>query len=110
MKPLFQPVGTPGVNTGRRYPNYTPYQDALWQAFDDVYHSAAFGYSHTRQPSPFDDIDPERFERWQEKAVLEWGKESQRDSSTRGPERGSLPQHLWLHMFTRMLAATQLKG
>jgi hypothetical protein len=110
VKPLLKPVGSPGVIMHRRYTNYTPYQEALWQAFDDTYHAAGYGFQHTRQPSPFEDIDPGRFERWQERAVLEWGKESRRDLSTRGPERDSLPRHLWLYMYSRMVAATQLKG
>jgi hypothetical protein len=70
---LFNPVGTPGVPTARRYFNYTPYQAALWQALDDVYHAGAFGYDHTRQPSPFESL-PEGFEQWRDKVVLEWGK------------------------------------
>jgi hypothetical protein len=110
MKSLFKPVGSPGVRTHRRYGTYNPFQEALWQGFDDTYHSAAFGFHHTRYPPPTEEIDPERFPPWQQKVLQEWGKESQRDSLTRGPEEASLPQHLWHYLYTRMVAATPLKG
>jgi hypothetical protein len=109
---LFNPVGTPGLPTQRRYFNYTPYQQALWVAFDDTYHAAAFGYSHTRYSDPTGGpIQQERYERWQERAIREWGVESQRDLRTRGPgTKDTLPEHLWKYLYSRMVAADPLKG
>ena len=42
----------PGVIVKRQFNNYSEFQDALWNAFDDFYYADVGGYGATRMPTP----------------------------------------------------------
>lgn len=99
----------PGTDTVRQFMGYSPYQEALWQAFSDTYYSRAYGFSETRMPTPGLEFDEERYLAWQQKVVYSWSCEAGRDANTRGLTKEDLPEPLWLYLFERMVDAGKLK-
>lgn len=88
---------------------YSPWQEALWQAMNDVYYAAVYGYGHTRQASPGRAFDMQAFESWKAKVVAAWAQESVRDAGTRGADMEEIPDSLWLYWYERVLDAEPLK-
>ena len=99
----------PGINTKRQFQGYNSYQETLWQAFSDTYFSRSYGYAEGRMATPGLQFDQEAFLAWRQKAVNAWHKESGRDLNTRGLTSEDLPEHLWLYLYERFLAAAPLK-
>ena len=51
-------------------------------------------------------FDLERFTAWQTKCIRAWNDESgKRANDYRGIDQGELPEHAWLYLYERMLAA-----
>lgn len=98
----------PGQTVNRFYSNYNARQEALWEAFDDFCYAWLGGYGETRQPAPWQTFDSNAFKAWQQKALNQWAIEAKRDDLTRGPDREDIPEHLWLYLYERMLAAPKL--
>lgn len=99
----------PGQTTKRQFNNYSPYQEAMWQAMADTFYANLGGYGHTRLPTPGKAIDLAGFFAWQEKVVSAWEGESHRDVDTVGMKEGDMPGHLWLYWYERMVAAAPLQ-
>jgi len=97
----------PGVHVNRAYQasGYSPYQAALWEAFTDTYYSRAYGFGHTRMPTPGAQFNQREYEAWITKATAAWARESTRDANTRGLNRGDMPEELWLYLYERLLDA-----
>lgn len=101
----------PGEETTRtRYPasSYTPRQEALWQALDDAFYAANYGYAQTRLPTP-GWVIPDGFEAWQQRVVNYWATQIRRDPGTRGITVEDCPLGLWQCWYERALAANALE-
>lgn len=99
----------PGITTQRQFEGYSPYQEALWKAFEDTYFARVGEYEHTRMPTPGKEFDEDRFRTWQLKTINAWASEATRDAKTRGLTKEDLPESLWLSLYERLLAAQPLK-
>jgi hypothetical protein len=100
---------SPGGTAKRVYSQYSPYQEALWQAFDDAYFAYINGYAEMRQPTPGVKFDQDRFDAWMERILLRWQVEAKRDDKMRAMVRSDYPEALWIYLFERMVAADSLK-
>ena len=107
---IMQPYG-PGDPLQRNWnrSQYNPYQEALWEAFDDVYHANAFGFGHCRMATPGRAFNNAAFETWRDKICAQWEREAVRTIGTRGLEADDMPEALWLALYERMEAAAPLK-
>ena len=94
--PYLQPGGfpEPGETSHRHWDpsSYSPYQDALWQVFDQLYQAREHGFLACFQPDPDLEIDPERYEAWLVRLEAAFAYEAHRDSGTRGLTREDFPQ------------------
>ena len=102
----------PGAEIKRSFSGYTPYQECLWQAFDDFYFADVGGYGHTRMPTPGKIIEPILshqldFSGWKERVIEQWAKESKRDKGTKSLEGNEIPDNLWYYLYERFLDAEQ---
>ena len=100
----------PGEITKRAFVNYSPWQEALWEATSDVAYSVLGGYNHTRMPTPGNNISLSGFEAWRLKVITAWATEANRDINTRGIALEDISDYQWLHWYERMLAAAPLKS
>lgn len=104
----IQAAQTSQILEKRSFSGYDDWQEALWQALDDVYWAKYSGFDHCRQPD-YHYIDDTKFNEWREKVVMGWKSESGRDNQTRGLTIEDLPDNLWLYWYQRSLAASKLK-
>ena len=88
---------------------YSTYQAALWEAFDEIYHANAFGFGHCRMATPGRAFNNAAFETWREKCVAQWAREAVRTVGTRGLKVEDMTDALWLALYERMEAAAPLK-
>ena len=100
----------PGVKVDRQFSGYTPWQQALWLAWDDSYYANLGGYVECRMPTPGKPVDMTAFGEWQEKVEQAWAVEATRDAWTRGLTIDELPESLWLSLYERMVAADKYRG
>ena len=100
----------PGVNVRRQYEGYSVYQEALWDALDDVYQARVFGFEHTRMPTPGMVFNESRFRAWQNKMLNQSKIEATRDNGTRGFTDEDLTQPAMLYLYERMVAADPHKN
>lgn len=98
--PLINPKRFNGVK-------YNDWQNALWQALNDVYHARTFGYIQNRRPSVFFKYNEEEFRKWKEKVTYRWAYESgsRGEGMARGLEDSDFTELEWLYFYERMLAA-----
>lgn len=99
----------PGYTTLRQFEGYDPYQQALWEAFEDMFYARVGGYRHTRMPSPGRRFDQDAFNAWKAKAIKAWQSEATRDAKTRGITEGDMDASQWLCLYERLLDAAQFK-
>jgi hypothetical protein len=102
---MMQHPAGPGRTLKRQFVGYSPYQEALWQALADTYYASIYGFSQTRMPTPGLAFDRDKFEAWQKKCVTAWDNEHHRMPGSGSPGLDDLPEHLWLYLYERMLAA-----
>ena len=90
---------------------YNPKQEARYQAYRTAYYALYEGRLETLMPSPGFSYDPEDFETWKLKFAA-GGKE---ESASRGRQitrpivESDYPDHVWVWLYQRMLAAKELK-
>ena len=100
----------PGAAIKRLFTGYTPYQECLWQAFDDFYFADVGGYGHTRMPTPGKIIEPTLSHQldlsgWKERVIDRWDKEATRDKATKGLDVNEISDNLWYYLYERFLDA-----
>ena len=104
----------PGRKSERQFGHYSPYQEEIWQAIDDVYHSLCYGYEDLRMGLPGEPVDAQKFAAWQSRFTKAWQNESSRSLSsdrgilTRGPSAEEMPDNLSLYAYERMMSAGRL--
>mgnify|MGYP001598549900 FL=1 len=91
----------PGERTARRYAGYSPSQEVQWQALDDAYHAACFGFDRCRLPSPREDLGPP-FKDWLVRVQAAWASESGRVQGTVGVKNEDWPEGLWAYLYQTM--------
>ena len=102
----------PGASIKRLFTGYTPYQECLWQAFDDFYFADVGGYGHTRMPTPGKIIEPTLSHQldlsgWKERVIERWEKEATRDRATKSLDVNEISENLWYYLYERFLDAEQ---
>ena len=102
----------PGAAIKRLFTGYTPYQECLWQAFDDFYFADIGGYGHTRMPTPSKVIEPILphqldFSGGTERVIERWKNESSRDKATKSFDVKEISDNLWYYLYERFLDAEQ---
>ena len=85
--------------------SYSVRQEALWQALNDVYHAALFGYAGQRQPRPGESVDTQRYREWKARVLFRFKAEAQRDATERPLLEDDLPENLWRYWYSQSLAA-----
>ena len=95
----------PGTEAKRHFEGYSPYQQILWEAYDDSYHARVFGFGHTRKPFPGAVYNDARFKAWRNKMLNQSYVEAQRDAGTRGLVREDFTDSELLYLYERMVAA-----
>jgi len=100
----------PGAEIKRSFSGYTPYQECLWQAFDDFYFADVGGYGHTRMPTPGKIIEPTLpnqldLSGWKERVIDRWTKEARRDKDTKSLNVDEISDNLWYYLYERFLDA-----
>tara|TARA_R110002020_G_scaffold84375_3_gene209058 strand:+ start:18194 stop:18628 length:435 start_codon:yes stop_codon:yes gene_type:complete len=102
----------PGVIVKRQFNNYSEFQDALWNAFDDFYYADVGGYGATRMPTPGKVVEPVNsynldFNDWKLRVIQRWKAEAGRDNQTRGvSSEDEFSDNLWYYLYERFLDAT----
>ena len=102
----------PGVIVKRQFNNYSEFQDALWNAFDDFYYADVGGYGATRMPTPGKVVEPVTsynldFNDWKLRVIQRWKAEAGRDNQTRGvSSEDEFSDNLWYYLYERFLDAT----
>ena len=102
----------PGVIVKRQFNNYSEFQDALWNAFDDFYYADVGGYGVTRMPTPGKVVEPVNsynldFNDWKLRVIQRWKAEAGRDNQTRGvSSEDEFTDNLWYYLYERFLDAT----
>lgn len=100
-----------GRPTRLEFGGYSRGQQAAWDALADVYFAYQGGYLPTRHPSPGQAFGEAHFKAWQAKCIEAWQEEAYNRTSGwagpryRGIDAGDLPEHVWLYLYERMLAA-----
>jgi hypothetical protein len=100
----------PGTVTRQHFTGYDNYQAQLWDIVDDMYHSMANDYTHTRLPTPGLSFYEKSFRMWQDKAINSWKIEATRDAKTRGIELSDFTHEQWLCFYERVKAARNTPG
>lgn len=95
----------PGEMTRRQFSGYDDFQEDMWQAFADAYYASMGSYAATRMPSLGKAFDMGHFREWRDRAMEQWGAEARRGIFNRGAERSDYPEHLWLYLYERFMAA-----
>ena len=101
----------PGEYPPREYGQhaYNPVQEARWQAYNTAYYALYDGALGSLHPTPGFSYNPKEFETWRTKFLQGGEVESKGRGKniTRGLEQEDYPQHVWLWLYQRMLAAKE---